>query len=95
MPITGSPAHLVQNSLRKRIARRPQTLVGPADSQGTEPVEKKNKKASTATHRIGYHELSGRTVASEGGQPVNFLHNPRRFELKPGLAKRLHERFTQ
>jgi len=60
---------------------------------GSRDERERKKKGSTC--RIGYHELSRRTVASEGCQPVDLVRNPHRVESKPGLAKRFHERFTQ
>jgi len=60
---------------------------------GSRDEGERKKKGSAC--RIGYHELSRRTVASEGCQPVDLVRNPHRVEFKPGLAKRFHERFTQ
>ena len=94
MPITGS-----LRSLDSESPREPQRATVAdsrwPDSQAAGSRKKKREKRPTVTHRIGYHELSRRTVASEGCQPVDFVREPHRFESKPGVAKRDHERFIQ
>ena len=90
MPITGSLA-LFGIATGRKLSLASQNL----GFERRERERERKKRRRRCTYRIGYHELSRRTVASEGGQPVDLIRNPHRFEFNPRLAKWLHEPFIR